>query len=873
MALKKLIFLIFVFYTSLSYSMINPSQTEDSFIQIKCNELKDDFFMVKYDFNNDKVYIGLNSLFYFLELYDFSVDTQKKSVSVKINNNTVQATFNDDEAFVSEEDLYVSSEVLKTKLNFNSVNFDFSLLSLSLTPNFILPYEEREQGKIERLRLDETRNQENNKIDIEAPRKFLSPGLLKLDWRKYNTRESEYDFSYEYASEFLYGELYLYGNISPDTDIDYGNLTYSDIWQDNDLVIGNFSMITPSFVNVSRDIIGINFNDEDTYMKREGGIVIIKGEALDADIIEVYRNFSLIDYIKPQSKNFEFRISDGILNSDYTLKIYYKDGRIEERKVYSLNDMDILKKGKTRFTVQTGKTSSNGNPQGIVETYYGLTDNITIGAGIFDLVSDNDRKYHIIENSILFNTGSYNFPSLVNYKNYYEAKQKENSYNLSVNQKIYSYDLKFTDEKYSKYIYEDSMIKRYSSLSLGKNFESNSFEVGVDKKTYIDMGEDEKEEIYKNFYFSWYTSLLRPIFFSLRTEKNISKDLEYINIYPSVSYSGSFNIILDAELGKNNVEEKFSQSYSLRIDKRQIELVENKLYADLGIEARYSGISEKFRYGLTFSIELDDLFYLSNSTSIDVNEDKKRDTVNSIEFSKVIDLSNPKRKIKNNIPIDSPWIYGKIFLDKNSNGIFDNDDIPLSNAGITIDNKTFTADKNGDYVAEGITPNEAVTFNLDRKTIDPMYKNSIGPLKVKIRKSSNLKIDVPVEVVSMISGNIWNNPEFTEKEFIRRVSLTTIVLRKDGEIFAETDPEFDGMYFFEDVPSGEYQIDFIYLGGENITFTPNNLTISVKPPSLEEGEYYEGYDTEIIKTENVDETVSTNEDENDEFINEIMKNY
>ena len=76
--------------------------------------------------------------------------------------------------------------------------------------------------------------------------------------------------------------------------------------------------------------------DEDTYMTRDGGITIIKGEAENAQIIELYRDFSLIDYLYPKSKNFEFRIVDGILNSDYTLKIYYNDGRVEDKKVFSV---------------------------------------------------------------------------------------------------------------------------------------------------------------------------------------------------------------------------------------------------------------------------------------------------------------------------------------------------------------------------------------------------------------------------------------------------------------------------------------------------------------------------------------------------------
>ena len=73
------------------------------------------------------------------------------------------------------------------------------------------------------------------------------------------------------------------------------------------------------------------------------------------DIIELYRNGMLLSYITPQTKDFEFRIDDGILSSDYTLKIYYKNGGIEERTVYSLSDSELLKKGRYRFSAQSGR--------------------------------------------------------------------------------------------------------------------------------------------------------------------------------------------------------------------------------------------------------------------------------------------------------------------------------------------------------------------------------------------------------------------------------------------------------------------------------------------------------------------------------------
>lgn len=470
--------------TQITYPIENYNDFEDSFIQIKCGELKDSFFMVKYDIENNQVYVGLNSLLYFLEIYSLEIDLKNMKVYGNLDNKTIDVKFDSNEAFVMDNSIYANISSIQEKLNFKSISFDFSLLSLTLVANFPLPYEQREKSKIDRLRLDEE-NHQDNKIDMEMKSQLISPGFLKVNWSKYNLKKSTYNLDYEYGTQFLYGSLYLNGEFYPENKIEYGNLTYNDFWKGNDLVIGSFSMITPHFINLGSDVLGVSIRDEDTYMTRDGGITIIKGEAENAQIIELYRDFSLIDYLYPKSKNFEFRIVDGILNSDYTLKIYYNDGRVE--------------------------------------------------------------------------------------------------------------------------------------------------------------------------------------------------------------------------------------------------------------------------------------------------------------------------------------------------------------------------DKNGTYIADGIASNKIVTISLNRKSVDPGYKNSDGKIKIKVRDSSSLKLDIPVQAISFLAGNIVLTKDFTEKQFVQNLSLITILLEQDGEVITEIEPEFDGMYFFEDILPGKYTIKFNYLGYENVDFSNKSIDVEIK--NSDDGEYFDGLDTEMIKGE------------------------
>lgn len=838
--IKKVVLLFFLLL-KITYPVTNYENFEDSFIQIKCGDLQDNFFMVKYDIETNKVYIGLNSLFYFLELYTLEVRLKEMKVIGVLGNKNINIKFNSDEAFIMENSLYVDLEAIKEKLNFRKITFNYENLSISMIPNFTLPYEMREKSKIERLRLD-AQNGGEDELDIVMPAKLLTPGFLKVNWYKYDLQEKSYNLEYEYGTQFLYGNLYLNGDIEPKYRINYGNLTYSNIWENNDLVLGSFSMVSPNFINIGSDIIGISFRDENTYMTRDGGVTIIKGEAENAQVIELYREYTLIDYIYPTSKNFEFKIVDGVLNSDYILKIYYNDGRIEEKRVFSLTDMDILQKGKNRTSLQLGKNSNNGNPQGIFHTYYGVTDNLTLGLGVMELTSFENRKYNFLQNDILFNTRHKEYPTLVTYRNFYENNQSENSYNLIIEQKLKSYTLRYLHESYSPLIYEENRLKDYTSMTIGKNFEKNSIEIGVNNKRLFEKSGEYKSD---NLYLGWYTSIFSPLSFSLKMEKDLYRGYNYNVFYPSISYSGILSLIIDGEIGKERAEEKYTQNYSIRLNKRDIKIIEDKLYLDIGIFARYSSISERFRYGITFDIEWDNYIHMGVTSTTNISENKERTTTNSIETSKLVNLSSPISKVDNTASVSSAWLYGRVYFDKNGNHIFDSGDTPLSGVEVLIDNKGFLTDKNGNYIADSIAGDKIFTVDLNRKTLDPSYKNSDGKIKVKSRESATLKLDIPVQPISILSGNIILTDEFTEKQFIQNLSLITIFLEKDGEIVAETDPEFDGMYFFEDILPGKYTIRFNYLGYENVKFSRDSIEVNIN--NSENGEYFEGLDTDMIK--------------------------
>ena len=63
---------IYILIFKVSFSNVGEN-TEEVYLQIRAEKLLNDFFMVRYDYETEKMYVGLNTLFYFLELSKFMI--------------------------------------------------------------------------------------------------------------------------------------------------------------------------------------------------------------------------------------------------------------------------------------------------------------------------------------------------------------------------------------------------------------------------------------------------------------------------------------------------------------------------------------------------------------------------------------------------------------------------------------------------------------------------------------------------------------------------------------------------------------------------------------------------------------------------------
>lgn len=843
--IKKIIYfsLLILIFTNTIFAIKDYNQFENSYIEVKCGKLKDNFFLVKYDEKDKQIYIGVSSLYFFLEIYNINVDLKNMSVKFLENNKTVY--LNSNEAFVEDDDLFVNIESLKTKFDFKSVNFNSSMLILNLIPNFLLPYEQRNLASVRRLKFDNLKREDDNYPVIAMKRKFITPGFFKVTYNKYDIQRNNDIFLYEYGNQFLYGSFYLSGQFIKKNKINYGNLTYYDIWKKNDLVIGNINFKGPSFISHTGNIIGISLNNQDTYFVREGNTTVIKGEAEGAITIELYRGPILLDYIHPFGKNFKFRISDGNIGNDYNLKIYYANGNIENRKVFSINDLDMVEKGKYKINFQLGKVVSNGDKELTSNCFFGLTDNITVGMGYDFATSYIGSQHQYIKGNLLYNSRHRLYPTLIDYKVYHEVNKNENNIQFSVTQKVKNIDLKFSFEEYSKHIYEETKEKNFKTLSLGYEFNSNFIEFGWEKKKYY-INENFSYNR-KNMFLYWNTYYFNPLYFSLKVQKNQSYEkTNFYSFSPTLTYNGYITTILEGMFEKNKNYNNIRKSFNLKFMKRNIKIGKD-INCDLGSFIRYSSYYEKIRYGVSFNIKFDDFIYVASRSSIVGSKKIKDKGIIGIEAAKLIDLQHPFVKISNESTVQNAAIYGKVYFDKNNNGKFDENEPILKKVGISINSTKVYTNERGEYLANDIVGNSVVELEIDRKTLDPILKPKFDKVKIKTLQSGNMKFDIPVQFVSIVSGNIINKSNLSEKLFSKEMSYILIRLEKDDKIILETKPEFDGMYYFEDVFPGKYKIEFITIRDNKFYFSKDKINIKILADDDDSQRYIENCNTELIK--------------------------
>ncbi|MDD9303193.1 MAG: hypothetical protein HUK40_12970 [Desulfobacter sp.] len=291
----------------------------------------------------------------------------------------------------------------------------------------------------------------------------------------------------------------------------------------------------------------------------------------------------------------------------------------------------------------------------------------------------------------------------------------------------------------------------------------------------------------------------------------------YVNNY--LQYKDDTN----APEGNSNVEGSVQTTSQLGKLRLRTHLNYN-MYPEFGLDqAGVSGLYDLTRelnseLSFTHDMENDDLttgslgvnwnngkFILSPRVSYNSNDE----FTGFLSFSTSMGMEPRSKKVKFSSirQADQGAVSARVFLDKNSNTVFDQGDEPLEGAEVQADQayKTAKTDADGIGFITGLRKNIPTDITLKTETLeDPFWEPGQQGKSILPRPGHVQIVDIPVITTGEVDGTLFLENLKGEKKSLNHAPLQ--LLDNSGKVIQEIKSEYDGFYLFMKVPPGRYSV-------------------------------------------------------------------
>lgn len=151
-------------------------------------------------------------------------------------------------------------------------------------------------------------------------------------------------------------------------------------------------------------------------------------------------------------------------------------------------------------------------------------------------------------------------------------------------------------------------------------------------------------------------------------------------------------------------------------------------------------------------------------------------------------------------------VSARAFLDKNVNGIFDEDDVPLSNIGFRSEGAILSArtDDRGIALVTHLPTSQRLNFGIDKSTIDdPQITPALNGVRLLPRSGKISEIEFPCTFTTEIDGTVTVDAGGL-KNPAGEIELQLVQFLDHDQVVSETKTAYDGYYIFPSVPPGQY---------------------------------------------------------------------
>lgn len=723
------------------------------------------------------------------------VDFDFKERKIKTPSDAIKEMIFDKDVYIQEEEVYIESGLFeKLFLSIMRVNEDKYALNMSL--NFSTT-SEIQFSLI--MKEEKAKNNKNNELIYTNEDKLFELGYTRIqldktfDKEKDGKTKNDWSGSLEYQGAFLYGNLITsYG--MKEKKIGNVEIEYPEVWKEHTLKIGNYKTSGDS-----REW-GLRFAKEKGYYNSGKNYVIRERVPVGSRAELIYMGFTL-EIQDAEEGIVEFNNPEIKSDRTYELKVYSPDGKIAVKEIKTTDDYNQQNKKEVEYDVNIQEDHESGKIKTESNVYYGITNNLTVGAGYKREVEEIDKKNKYVDDGRLELVYSDYLKSMPytfrvggekTFNDYIDKRGRDFS-------KRYQYDYlgqltvnnwKFVIEErnYGRF-YEEKRKSSYRVEYKPANWISLGYEYNKNEKY---SGEKENESRIDVTATKSYKKLMTTVNYARDTN---NKDEYNVNFY----YTGF-------ERFSTRLENKWKENKKGKLDYEAALTLYNNNYRGKLDYTLSAGYSEKYKdkVTLSFTMRLDDWFKFTG------NADKEGNQRFGAGIDKIVDLKNMKTKVDS---MSTSRVRAITFIDSNNNNHYDEGEIKIDGVEVQIGRDRVTTDKNGEAMFYGVA--NSILYDLKPTIKKPSFTLGGNAIKVKGKSASTIDAYIPIKPMVTLTGKIEFDKKLTLTSAEKQEIYGDILVKVkgiDGKEIELTMPDNTGSFDVSGLFPEKYQIEVLYLG-------------------------------------------------------------
>lgn len=723
------------------------------------------------------------------------VDFDFKERKIKAPSDAIKEIAFDKDVYAQEEEVYIESGLFeKLFLSIMRVNEDKYALNMSL--NFSTASEI--QFSL-RMKEEKAKNNESNELIYTNEDKLFELGYTRIQLDKTYDKEKGGKSKSDWAGSLEYQGAFLYGNLITSYDMKekkIGNveIEYPEVWKEHTLKIGNYKSS-----GASREW-GLRFAKEKGYYNSGKNYVIRERVPVGSRAELIYMGFTL-EIQDAEEGIVEFNNSEIKSDRTYELKVYSPDGKIAVKEIKTTDDYNQQNKNEVEYDINIQEDHDSGKIKTESNVYYGITNNLTVGAGYKREVEEIDEKNKYVDDGRLELVYSDYLKSMPytfrvggekTFNDYVDSRGRDFS-------KRYQYDYlgqltvnnwKFVIEErnYGKF-YEEKRKNSYRVEYKPANWISLGYEYNKNEKY---SGEKENESRIDVTATKSYKKLMTTVNYARDTN---NKDEYNINFY----YTGF-------EKFSTRLENKWKENKKGKLDYEAALTLYNNNYRGKLDYTLSAGYSEKYKdkVTLSFTMRLDDWFKVTG------NADKEGNQRFGAGIDRIVDLKNMKTRVDS---MSTSRVRAITFIDSNNNNHYNEGEIKIDGVEVQIGRDRVTTDKNGEAMFYGV-PN-SILYDLKPTIKKPSFTLGGNTIKVKGKSASTIDAYIPIKPMVTLTGKIEFDKNLTLTSAEKQEIYGDVLVKVkgiDGKEIELTMPDNTGSFDVSGLFPEKYQIEVLYLG-------------------------------------------------------------